>query len=228
MHDPQSERAVNPLPPVVVALFIAVAVPELIFSLGESGLIGGPEAVGWRSAAIQTYAFSADIFDWMIRNQTWPVEHLIRFISYPFVHFSITHAAIAAVFLVALGKMVAEKFGQWQMLAIFSISGAFGALIYALVLNDPFPLAGSFPADYGLIGAFTFLLWRGLGAVGANQSRAFSLIAMLLGVQLLFGLLFGGSNDWIADLAGFGAGFAMSFFLAPGGWASIRAQIRRD
>lgn len=228
LSDPYSEPAVNPLPPVVVALFIAVAVPEMIFSLGEAGVVGGPEAIGWRSAAIQTYAFSGDIFDWMLQNNTWPVEHLIRFISYPFVHFSLTHAAIAGVFLLALGKMVAEKFGQWQMLAIFSISGAFGALIYALVLNDPFPLGGAFPADYGLIGAFTYLLWRGLGAVGENQARAFTLIAALLGIQLLFGLIFGGSNDWIADLAGFTAGFGLSFFLAPGGWARIRARIRHD
>ena len=226
-HAPQ-EPAVNPLPPVVVALFIAIVVPEAIFSLGQAGLVGGPGAVGWRQAAIQTYAFSGDVFDWMLANGIWPGEHLIRFVSYPFVHFSITHAAIAGVFVLALGKMVAEKFGQWQMLAIFVLSGAFGAPVYGLVLDDPYPLGGAFPPDYGLVGAFTFLLWRGLGAVGENQARAFTLIGALLGIQLLFGLIFGGSGDWVADLAGFVAGFGLSFFLAPGGWASIRAKIRHD
>lgn len=228
MSQGNPEPAVNPLPPVVVALFIAVAVPETLFSLGAAGVIGGPAGSSWRLAAIQKYAFSSDIFDWMWANGTWPFEHLIRFVTYPFVHFSITHAAIAGVFLLALGKMVAEKFGQWQMLAIFLISGAVGALAYAVILNQPYPLGGAFPPDYGLVGAFTFLIWRGLGAVGENQARAFTLIGALLGVQLLFGLVFGGNGDWVADLAGFATGFALSFVLAPGGWASLRAKIRRD
>ncbi|MGV6850252.1 MAG: rhomboid family intramembrane serine protease [Marinibacterium sp.] len=228
MQQGDPERAVNPLPPVVVVLFLAMAVPETLFSLGAAGVIGGPEAIGWRNAAVQTFAFSGDVFDWMVTNRIWPADQLMRFVTYPFVHFSLTHAAIAGVFILALGKMVAEKFGQWQMAVIFFASAAFGALLYGLLLNDPYPLAGAFPPAYGLVGAFTFLLWRGLGALGENQVRAFTLIGVLLGVQLLFGLLFGGSPDWVADLGGFAAGFALSFVLAPGGWGAIRARIRHD
>ena len=47
-----------------------------------------------------------------------------------------------------------------------------------------------------------------------------------MGIQLVFGLLFGGSNAWVADLAGFAAGFGLSFFLAPGGWAKLREKLR--
>lgn len=220
--------AVNPLPPVVVVLFLAIAIPEAIFSLGAAGVIGGPEAIGWRNAAIQTYAFSGSVFDWMLANRVFPADQMMRFVSYPFVHFSLTHAVIAGVFVLALGKMVAEKFGQWQMAVIFFASAAAGAALYGLILNDRYPVAGAFPPAYGLVGAFTFLLWRGLGALGENQVRAFTLIGVLLGVQLLFGLLFGGSNDWVADLGGFATGFGLSFVLAPGGWASIRARIRHD
>ncbi len=64
--------------------------------------------------------------------------------------------------------------------------------------------------------------------MGANQSRAFTLIAFLMGIQLVFGLIFGGSKDWVADLAGFATGFALSFFLAPGGWARMRGKMRHD
>ena len=35
-------------------------------------------------------------------------------------------------------------------------------------------------------------------------------------------------NDWVADLGGFVAGFVLSFVLAPGGWAAIRARIRHE
>ena len=220
--------AVNPLPPVVVALFLAIMGIELAFDLGARGMIGGPEAVGWRLAAIQTYAFSGDIFDWMWQNGRWPGEHLIRMVSYPFVHASFTHALFVGIFLLAMGKMVAEVFGPWAMLAVFVVSGIGGALAYALIVGGPQPLVGGFPPVYGLIGAFTFMLMRSLSSVGANQARAFSLIAMLMGIQLLFGLIFGLNKDWVADLAGFATGFALSFFVSPGGWARMRGKLRHD
>ena len=51
---------------------------------------------------------------------------------------------------------------------------------------------------------------------------------MLLAIQLVFGLIFGGSGDWIADAFGFGFGFVSSFVLAPGGWARLREKLRHD
>lgn len=220
--------AVNPLPPVVAALFLVMLGIEVAFYLGGRGLIGGPDAVGWRLNAIHRYAFSSEIFAWMRQNGQWPVEHLIRFVSYSFVHVSFTHALFAGVFVLAMGKMVAEAFGGVAMLVVFVLSGIGGAAVYGLVLPEATWLIGGFPAVYGLIGAFTFLLWKSLASVGANQTRAFSLIAVLMGIQLLFGLLFGGSNDWLADLSGFATGFCLSFFLVPGGWAGLKNRIRRD
>lgn len=220
--------AVNPLPPVVVALFLVIMGVEAAFSLGTRGLVGGPGAVGWRLSAIETYAFSSDILWWMWETGRWPVQHLIRFVSYPFVHGSFSQALFVGVFLLAMGKMVAEVFGGVAMLVIFVLSGIGGALAYALLTGDSYPLIGGFPPVYGLIGAFTYLLWRSLSLVGANQSRAFTLIAFLMGFQLLFGLLFGLRNDWVADLAGFATGFGLSFFVSPGGWARLRRGVQRD
>jgi membrane associated rhomboid family serine protease len=231
MDDGRDEKpvmAVNPLPPAVLALFVAIIGIEAAFTLGARGILGGPDAVGWRLAAIQSYAFSGDIFDWMLANGIWPAEHLLRFVSYPFVHAGFTHALFAGVILLAMGKMTAEKFGQAAMLIVFFASGIGGALVYALLLDDPVPLMGAFPSVYGLIGAFTYMLWKSLSSVGENQARAFALIGFLMGFQLLFGLLFGGTSDWVADLAGFAVGFGLSFLLAPGGWASIRGRIRHD
>lgn len=228
MSQPNSIPAVNPLPPVVAALFFIIMGIEVMFQLGTRGMIGGPGAVGWRLEAIQTYAFSGEIFDWMWQNNRWPPEQLIRFVSYPFVHGSFTHALFVGVFLLAMGKMVAELFGNAAFLAIFFVSGIGGALAYAIFLDDPIPLIGGFPPVYGLIGAFTYILWRSLSSIGANQSRAFTLISFLMGIQLVFGLLFGVQNDWVADLAGFATGFGLSFFVSPGGWARMRGRIRHD
>jgi membrane associated rhomboid family serine protease len=219
---------VNPLPAAVVALALVIIGIEAVFALAERGILGGPGGIGWRMNAIQTYAFSGDIFWWMWETGRWPMEHLIRFVSYPFVHAAFTQTLFVCVFVLAMGKMVGEVMGDAAMVIIFVLSGAGGALGYAFLVSSQYPLIGGFPAVYGLIGAFTFLLWRSLALVGAQQSRAFSLIAFLMGIQLLFGLLFGGTADWVADLCGFATGFGLSFFLAPGGWARLRDKIRHD
>lgn len=219
---------VNPLPPVVIALFLLILGVELMFTLGARGIVGGPSAVGWRLQAIQEYGFSAEVLKWMWQTGRWPLEHLFRLLSYPFVHGSFTNALFAGVILLAMGKMAAESFGQLAALAIFVLSGIGGALIYTLVVPGATWLIGAYPPVYGLIGAFTFMLWVSLSRVGANQARAFQLIGFLMGIQLLFGLFFGTDNSWVADLAGFGVGFALSFVLSPGGWSRLLARLRQD
>lgn len=228
MNSPHNESPVNPLPPVVVALFLVMAGAEVAFALGARGILGGPGGVGWRLAAIERYAFSGEILNWMLATGQFPLENLMRFVTYPFIHAGFTHAMIGCVMVLALGKMVGEVMGNVATLAIFVASSVGGALAFGLILNSPVPLIGAFPAIYGLIGAFTYLLWVRLGQMGSQQIRAFSLIGMLLGLQLLFGLIFGSNNDWVADLGGFFVGFAMSLFLVPGGWRKILSLVRRD
>lgn len=219
---------VNPVSPVVVALFIAMIGVECAFYLGAKGLIGGPGAIGWRLGAMQTYGFSGVVFDWMVAHNQWPVEHVMRFVSYPFVHGGFSQALFAGVLLLAMGKFVGEVFAQWAVLVVFIGSGAGGAAIWAFLLNDNSYLIGGFPAVYGLIGSFTYLMWLRLGELGETQTRAFSLIGFLVGIQVVFAVLFDTQTFWVADVAGFGVGFLLSFFVAPGGWAKIRAKLRRD
>lgn len=226
-HDPYSEPPFNPISHEVIAMVLVVLGIELLFTLGARGLIGGPEAIGWRLAAVQSWSFSDPVWEWMLEHRHFPAEHLARFFTYPFVHLSFTHAVFVIVFLLALGKLVTEAFGGIAFWLIFFVASTVGALAYGVILDDPRPLLGGYPGVYGLIGAYTFILWTNLGSMGENQLRAFSLVGFLLGFQLLFGLLFGGSNDWIADLGGFAAGFLLSFVLAPGGWRRLLDKLRQ-
>lgn len=218
----------NPLPPVVVVLFLVIGGVEAAFSLGARGMIGGAEAVGWRSAAIQDYGFHGQILRWMIETGQAPAEHLRRLVTYAFVHGSFTHALFAAVLLLALGKFLAEVFRHWAVLAIFATATVAGALVYGLLPGDRPWLIGAFPGVYGMIGGFTYVMWLRLGQMGANQARAFTLIGVLMALQLVFALLFGGSSTWVADIAGFVAGFAAAIPLSPGGLARLRARLRHD
>lgn len=228
MEEPINTSPFNYIPPVVAALALVIVGIETVFYLGALGFAGGPEAVGWRLAAVQKYAFSPEILSWMWQSGVWPFEHLIRPVTYLFVHGNFTHALFAAVIVLALGKMVGEVFHPLATLVVFIASGIVGAVLYTLVWSEGAPLIGAYPGAYGLIGAFTFLLWVRLRAVGEHQGRAFTLIGFLMGIQLLFGVIFGGTGDWVADLAGFATGFALSFFLVPGGWARVRDMIRHD
>ena len=227
MQEDTNVSPINPLPPVVAALFIIMIGIEVVFALGARGIIGDMNALGWRVAAVETYGFNGQILDWMLINGIYPAEHLIRFMSFLFLHASFTHAIFVSIMVLALGKMVGEVFSQVATLAIFLLSGIFGAAVYGYVLNDPHWLIGGFPGVYGLIGAFTFLQWLHLRVLGKSQRRAFSLIGVLMGIQLVFGVLFGGANDWLADAAGFAAGFGLSFIVCPGGWRKIQGLLRR-
>lgn len=226
MAQSENHGPVNPLPASVVVLVLAMALIEAAFSLGARGLVGGAQAVGWRAAAIEAYGFSNRAVAWMLETGVFRADYALRLVTYPFVHASFSQMLFAAVLTLALGKFVGERMNQWAVLVLFFAAAALGALTYALILPDAPGLIGAFPGVYGLIGGFTCLLWLRLGEVGARQSRAFTLIGLLLGLQLVFGLLFGAGPMWVADIAGFAAGFGLSFVLVPGGWARLRARLR--
>lgn len=215
----------NPLPPVVWVLALPMIAMEIVLQLGTSGVAGGPDAVGWRLDAITRLAFVPDLWREMLSLGQFPPEHLARFVGYAFVHGNLTHTAFAVVILLALGKFVGEVLRFWAVLAVFFAATIGGALAYGF-LAGPQPLFGAYPGDYGLVGAFTYLMWLRLAGSG-REYRAFTMIGFLLAAQLLFGLLFGGGQEWIADLAGFVAGFAVTILVVPGGIGRLMDRLRQ-
>ncbi|MFV2053621.1 rhomboid family intramembrane serine protease [Aliiroseovarius sp. YM-037] len=216
----------NTLPPVVVALAVVIFGVEVILNLGARGIFGGQEAVGWRLWALQNYAVPGALLEEMISKSLYEPQFLIRYVTYSFIHYTFTHMLFVVVFLLALGKMVGEVFKASAVLLVFFGASIAGALVYGL-MGDTSVLTGGYPAVFGLIGAFTYLLWIDLAAKGANKYRAFSLIGFLLFIRLIFGVLFGASLDWIAELVGFATGFGLSFLVSPGGWDRVLVKLRQ-
>ena len=206
----------NSLPPIVVALVLTILGIELVFQAAGAGLIGGGSGFGWRILAWAQFGFSDPVFEWARTNQMYPANVLWRFVTYPFLHQSMMHAAFASVLLLAIGKFVGERFRSHHVLLIFLMASIVGALAFGLILNNNRPLIGAYPGVYGLLGAFTWVLWIGAEGDRTKQLAAFRLIAFLVGLQLLFQILGFGGYEWVADLFGFVAGFALCFLLAPG------------
>lgn len=222
-----SQPMFNALPPAVVALALAIFVVEVVFWGAESGFVGGDEAIGWRVWAVRELGFFAPLIPWMIDTGNWAPEYLVRFVSYPFLHWGFTSAIFSMVLLLALGKMVGEVFGNLAVLIVFFACGIFGALIFAGLTGSERPLIGAYPSVYGLIGAYTFLLWVRFGQMGQNQYQAFTLIGFLMGIQLVFGMLFGATSDWVAEIAGFVLGFFLAPFLAKGALRQLFDRLRQ-
>ncbi|MBY6155472.1 rhomboid family intramembrane serine protease [Vannielia litorea] len=217
----------NAVPPVVLALVGAMFAVELWFVLSQAGIVGatrgGDDA---RIFALQRFAFSPEIMAMMVERGEYPPSQLMRIVSYPFVHGGFTHMIFAGVFTLALGKMVGEVLGQVAVAVMFFSGTVAGALAFWLLAGGG-ALFGAFPGAYALIGGYTFIMWVHLGRRGENQYGAFTLIGVLLAFQLVFGVLFGAGNDWIADIGGFFAGLFLSVPLAPGGWRRMMERLRR-
>ena len=223
----QTQTVMNPIPPVIIVLCLIVVGVELVLSLAAAGVVGGPTGIGWRLGAMQDYGFSPIVLDRVFGFGDTSLDLLKRFVTYGFVHATFTTALFAAALLLALGKFVGDVFSTAATLLVFFGSLIFGALVFGLIKGGNTPLIGLYPAIYGLIGAYTYIIWLTLGAEGQNQIQAFRLIGFLLGLQLLFGLIFGANAVWIAELAGFVFGFAISIVAAPGGWTALLRKLRK-
>ena len=217
----------NALSPVVVALALAVIGIEVIFQLAHYGIIGGPRGVGWRVAAIEQYGYSPAVLERVRVSGDYSFDMLKRFVTYTFINAQLTQVVFCAALLLALGKFTAEFYGSLKVVALYVVTSIVGAIVFGLFVESHFPLVGAFTPVYGLIGAYTYALWLQLGEAGESQIMAFRLIGFLLAIQLVFGLIFGGNNQWIAELSSFVAGFLLAIILAPGGWTSLLARMRQ-
>ncbi|PRY92976.1 membrane associated rhomboid family serine protease [Hasllibacter halocynthiae] len=219
------ESPFQALPPVVVALALAVALPELALSAADRGLLGAG-AAGWRIEALKALGVFPRLLDLgaargdVIAAEPW------RLATFPFVHRGFADMLFGVVFVLALGKFVAEAMGTLATLAVFFGAAIFGALLWWALGGASAPLAGAYVPAYGLIGAFTFVLFTRAGAAGGSRLAAFRLIGFLMAIQLAFSLLFGAADWWMGEMAGFLFGFAISFVAAPGRARVFLERIR--
>lgn len=222
----QDQSPFNPLPPVIIVLALGMIAAEAVLGLAQAGFLGGPQGIGWRLEAVERFAFAPRVMELVFERGVVAPEVLMRFVSYVFVHGSLGHAAFGVVILLAMGKFAGEVLNGVALAVIVILSAVMGALVFGVAVRDNIPLYGSYPAAYGLIGAYTAIVFVALGRAGERQLAAFRLIGILVAIQLVFAALFGADPSWIADLSGFVTGFVLTPLLAPGGWAALVRRIR--
>ena len=103
---------------------------------------------------------------------------------------------------------------------LFAVSSILGAAIYGLLSWQNTALVGAYPGVYGLIGAYTYLMWLALNRMGENQLKAFQLIGILLGLMLVYSMIFGSAPTWIASSTPSGASPTCTSTRTSGRWSS--------
>lgn len=226
VFDPRNQSPFNALPPVVVGLAAVMAGVELAFQLARAGLL----APGFdRVDAITGWAVLDASWEWMTARG-FVLREAARFATYPFLHVGFGHAAMAVVFVLALGNVIGDVVRGWRLLLLFFVPSLAGALAFVLLFDAPGPLYGGYVGAYGLIGAFTWLVRMGLTRLPIPPERAFLLLGFLLAIQPLFGLFSGGFSwvpSWVAEAVGAGVGYALVRVLVPGGGGALLGRMRR-
>lgn len=231
MRPGYDESPLNPLPAIVWLIVGPIALGEVVFALHDAGFFQSISRV----QMIEKTAFVPDFLIRLFYTGDVIAGQMLRIFAYPFVHYNFLHAAMVMVFTLALGNMVARVFRPLSVAVIFVGSAVVAALVYtviaALIGGRITPLVGGYPAVYGLVGAFTYILQEKLRREGGDPRRAFILIGSLAVFQAMFWVVnytvYGTNNlTVLAEMAGFAAGYGLSYPLAPGGWARLRRDIR--
>ena len=208
-----NQKPINIMPKSVIFLIFLVAFVEFVLQLGQKGLIGEQASIGWRMELIQKYGFFDAIFEWMRDNNTYKFNDLIRFFTYSFIHRSFTEIIFVLVFIATFGKFIAEVYGDMEVVLIFILSGAIGALGFGIFANGTL-LVGGYPAVYGLIGAFTWVQFAIQRMKGETGFRAFHLIIFFMIIALIYNLAYSNNSyEWIAEIIGFISGFCISILI---------------
>ena len=217
--------AVKPLPPAVIILFLLIILGEIYVAGAEASLWGSIDA---RINLIRQFAFMPEGFGRALSSGLLVPELFWRMITYPFLHGSLIQGIFASVFILAMGKFVGEVLGNVAVIAIFFASAIFAALGFALFTSSNFPLFGGFPAAYGLIGAFTFVLFSRTEGKLNQQLMAFRLLGILMLINIGFSLLQNGPPVWVAELSGALTGFVSATIIHPGGIRFLLNKFRRS
>lgn len=136
-----------------------------------------------------------------------------RLLTAMFLHIGLMHLAFNSWALFSLGRDIEAFYGSIWFVAIYFIAGMFGNLAYYL-LGGWILSAGASGGVFGLIGAEVAFFLRNRRLFGKFGRERLSNLAVLIGINLVFGFTVQGINNY-AHIGGLLAGLALGFMLAP-------------
>jgi membrane associated rhomboid family serine protease len=146
------------------------------------------------------------------------------FVTYAFLHGSLTHLGFNLIWLVAFGTPVARRFGTWRFLAFFAFTAATGALAHLIsYFGEEVPTIGASAAVLGMMAAamrFVFQPGGPLGFLRLREAETYRVPAKPLGAMLRDRRMILFTLAWF----GLNALMAMPMFSLPGVQESVAWQ----
>ena len=154
---------------------------------------------------VPAYYTGAMTPDW--RAAVAPVTHM-------FLHGGWLHLGVNIGMLMAFGSALEKSIGIKRAAVIYFVTGAVGAAVHTLVMPaDQAPLIGASGGISGLFGGMLILMFRSGLLGGQGYKRLAFLIAVWIGISLLFGYTgmpgADGKIAWTSHIGGFIAGLAL-------------------
>lgn len=188
----------------LVAIFILLRLlpqPWLEFVLANFGLI----------PSIFMAQFTAD-------GGGVSVGGLLPIVTHMLLHYDWAHVLINAGILLAFGSLIERVVGTVPFVIFFTLCGIGGAIAQLWLAGPVFSLLlGASGGVYGAIGGAVPILFG--GRAGPVFRRAFGFVAVIMGINLLFGILDmtaltgGAAIAWQDHIGGFVTGLVLMPFL---------------
>lgn len=158
-----------------------------------------------RYGFVPAYYSGALEADW--RAAVAPVTHM-------FLHGGWLHIGVNIGMLMAFGSALEKTIGLKRTAIIYFATGLAGALVhFAVMPYDAAPLIGASGGISGLFGGMLILMFRSGLLGGQGYQRLVFLIALWIGISLLFGYIgmpgAEGKIAWTSHVGGFIAGLAL-------------------
>lgn len=196
--------------PAVLWLVALTCAPEIMLTLGESGLLGFEQLRG-------VFLMYGAFWDGLLRgwDPVYPGQSIAMFFTYAGLHGSLLHLIGNMVAVLALGGIVIARIGARGFLLLYAVSVFTGAMGYALLSKADAPMIGASGAVFGLIGAWKFWEWQLRQHLGSPMRPLWRSLVGLAVLNVVLWLLLSGMLAWEAHLGGFVGGVLFAAIATP-------------
>ncbi len=189
--------------PILLAVNVIIWLVMMVISARQAG---GLLSVGLDVSSQVLVMFGAKVNALIATGQYW------RLFTANFLHVSLFHLLFNSYALWQLGNEVERIYGRWRFLAIYLLSGLYGAVAsYAL---GSYLSAGASGAIFGLVGTLVAYLLFHRELFGKRGRAYLNNMLFIVAVNLFIGVSTPGIDNW-GHIGGLVAGFLLGLALAP-------------
>lgn len=196
--------------PVVVALMLLNALPELTLEAAGNGFFGSPN---WRLWALSYGALWRGLmFDW---KPNFTLQPLTMFLTYGFLHTGFPHLLGNLLGILVLARETLARVGQKGLAAIYAVALIAGAVGFIVLSTSVQPMIGASGAVYGLASAWIYWDWRDRLMAGRSWLPTLALLVALALTNVISWWSWSGQLAWQTHLGGAVGAWICAWWLDP-------------